>query len=338
MNRWEKHNANLLTWLRIVLLILFGFTVWLSLAQFKAQEDEFKEGITPLLLESIREDISSKMQHEDTFYRKIPDNLDKPGKYVLMTIHTGDSIIEFYRKKEDSLTEARHSFQSFLTHFYDIGPDSVNALFQDKFNRKGISVKTITSVTYGNIYKISDDTTAFKINYRTPPINQGLMDEIRYQGFVSYSSGTIIKLMPKGFILAFLFLEGMFSMFYFYIALQKKEVRPDRILKQKEGYYHIGLVRYDSLRMELHKHGKSVKLTQQQQKILNMLLEHPDNCIDKKILQEALWAGSITAYNSMTTAVNRLRATLQDIGSDFNLSTKKGTNTYLLEFRPLNNN
>lgn len=335
MARGEKYNTNLLAWLKVVLLLLTGFIVLLSIAQFKAEEDEFRENITPLLLQSIHEDVSSKLQNEDTYYQKEPDNGEKMGKYVLMTIQTGDTIIEFYRKKEDSLTEARHSLQSFLTRMYSIDPTDVNSLFQDKFDKKGIAAKTFIAVSYNNTTKMSEDAANYNVNYSTPLISQGLMNEIQYRGFVSYPKSTIIKQMPKHLIFTFLFLEIFLLAAYFYTASKEREVRPDRILKGKGGSYHIGLVRYDSMRMELYKDSKSVKLTQQQQKILNMLLENSDNSIDKNVLQETFWTGSTTAYNSMTTAMNRLRIALQDIGSDFNLSTKKGTNRYLLEFRGL---
>ncbi len=336
LEKWKKYNISLAAWLRVILLTLFGFIVLLSVAQFKAEEDEFKESVTPLLIQSINEDVATKMQNESTFYKKEPEKKDNIGRYVLMTIQTGDTIIEFYRKKEDSLTEAHHSLQSFLTHVYSVSPDTINALFQDKFDRKGLAVKTFTAVSYKDTRKISGDTTKQRIKYSTPVINEGLMGEIEYQGFVSYPKATIIKLMPKHLIFIFLFLEILLLTAYFYVISKEKEIRPDRILKDKNGNYYIGLVHYDSLRMELQKNNKSVKLTQQQQKILNMLLENPTNDIDKNILQETFWAGSITAYNSMTTAMNRLRIALQEIGSDFNLSTKKGMNKYVLEFNATN--
>lgn len=333
MIRWRKYNTQLLAGLRIVILTLAGFIVLLAISQFKAEESEFREGITPLLLQSINEDLSLKLQNEDTYYQKEPFKKENIGKYVLMTIQTGDTIIEFYRKKEDSLTEARYSLQSFLTRVYNLDPDSVNSLFQDKFDKKGITVKTFTVVSYDNTAKISGDTAAHRIDYSTPIINQGLMDEIQYQGFVSYPKSAIIKQMPKHLILTFLLLEFMLLAAYFYFVSKQREIRPDRILREKEGIYHIGLVRYDSSRMELLRDDNVIKLTQQQQKILDMILESPDNSIEKDVLQDTFWKGSTTAYNSMTTAINRLRIALQDIGSDFNLCTKKGTNRYLLEFR-----
>lgn len=332
MVRREKYNTRLLLWLRLALLALAGFIVLLAVAQFRAEEDEFKESITPLLLQSINEDVSSKMQNKEMFYHKEPDNRPEIGRYVLMTIQTGDTIIEFYRKKEDSLTEVRHSLQSFLTRAYNIDADSVNSLFQDKFNQKGIAAKTFTAVSYDDKTKISGDTTHYSINYNTPIINQGLMGEIQYQGFVSYPKSAIIKRMPKGLILTFLLLEIMLLVVYFHTVSKERKIRPDRILKEKDGNYLVGLVRYDTVRMELHRGDKSVKLTQQQQKILDMLLANSDNSIDKDVLQNTFWTGSTTAYNSMTTAMNRLRIALQDVDSDFNLCTKKGTNRYSLEF------
>lgn len=332
MAYWERYDTQLLAGLRVILLVLAGFIVLLTVTQFKAEEDEFRESVTPLLLQSINEDVSSKMQNKETYYHKEPDNREE-GRYVLMTIQTGDTITEFYRKKEDSLTEARHSLQSFLTRVYNIDPGSVNLLFQEKFIQKGIAAKTYTAVSYDNTTKISGATTDHRINYSTPIISQGLMGEIQYQGFVSYPKSAIIKQMPKHLIFTFLLLEIMLLILYFYMVSKERKIHPNRILKEKDGNYHIGLVRYDAMRMELQREDKSVKLTQQQQKILDLLLEKPDNSIDKNILQETFWTGSTTAYNSMTTAMNRLRIALQEVGSDFNLCTKKGTNRYLLEFR-----
>ncbi len=333
MAQWKKYNTRLSAWPRIILSAVAGFIVLLAVAQFKAEEEEFRESITPMLLQSVNEEISEKLQKEGTYYQKEPDNREKTGRYVLMTIQTGDTIIEFYRKKEDSLTEARHSLQSFLARVYDINPDNVNALFQKKFDQKGISAKTFIAVSYENTTRISGDTANCNIKYSTPPISQGLMDEIQYQGFVSYPKSTIIKRMPKHLILAFLFLEIILLAGYFHTLSKERKVRPDRILKGKDGNYHIGLVWYDSARMELHKDNRSTKLTQQQQRILDMLLENPDNSVEKNVLQDTFWPGSTTAYNSMTTAMNRLRIALQDAGSDFDLSTKKGMNKYVLEFK-----
>jgi len=333
MTHWKKYRAQLSAWLRIMLFVVAGFVALLAVAQFKAEEEAFRESITPLLLQSIDEELSAKLQNESTYYRKEPDNGVKTGRYVLMTIQTGDTIIEFYRKKEDSLTESRNSLQSFLARVYNIDPDNVNSLFQKKFDQKGITAKTFIAVSYENTTQISGDTASYNLIYSTPPISRGLMDEVQYRGFVSYPQSTIMKRMPKHLILAFLFLEIALLGMYFYTVSKEREVRCDRILKGKDGNYHIGRVQYDSTRMELQKGNTSVKLTQQQQRILDMLLENPDNSIDKEVLQETFWTGSTTAYNSMTTAMNRLRIALQDAGSDFNLSTKKGMNRYVLEFK-----
>ena len=102
-------------------------------------------------------------------------------------------------------------------------------------------------------------------------------------------------------------------------------------MKLKNGDYYIGLVYYNKQKRMFCIKNKTVYLASQSAAILEFFLDSGDFTAKKVELQNEFWKTS-TSYNSMTSAINKLRSYLKDVDSTFEIMTPYGRDFYKLEY------
>jgi TolB-like protein/DNA-binding winged helix-turn-helix (wHTH) protein/Tfp pilus assembly protein PilF len=82
----------------------------------------------------------------------------------------------------------------------------------------------------------------------------------------------------------------------------------------RRSVVRFGAFELDSLSGELLKHGRRVKLSDKPFHLLTTLLEHPQELVTRKELQDRLWPGDtfVEFENGLNNAISRLRETLGD--------------------------
>lgn len=76
--------------------------------------------------------------------------------------------------------------------------------------------------------------------------------------------------------------------------------------------------------------GKSVELTRNEMRILQVLMQQAEHIIPREVIQHELWqSDQFIDDNTLTVNVNRLRTTLAAIGARDVLHTKRGQGYYL---------
>lgn len=87
----------------------------------------------------------------------------------------------------------------------------------------------------------------------------------------------------------------------------------------------IFTIQIDYARSVLLRNHRQVELTKNEQFILKVLLEKPDEIVSRDDLMRRLWDDErFVNDNTLTVNVNRLRHKLSDIGLDNVIETKKG--------------
>jgi len=88
-------------------------------------------------------------------------------------------------------------------------------------------------------------------------------------------------------------------------------------VRQARRFIRFGTYEVNLQAHELRRKGRKIRLQEQPFRILVMLLESPGELISREVLREALWQGGtiVEFEHSLNTAVNKLRAALEDDAS-----------------------
>lgn len=91
------------------------------------------------------------------------------------------------------------------------------------------------------------------------------------------------------------------------------------------NYLEYGYVRLNTSNSVVTYKDKSIELTKNESKILKILLEHKGEIVERDTLMEYLWqTDCYVDDNTLSVNVNRLRKTLERIGIQDFIKTKKG--------------
>ena len=326
------------TYNRIIalLLVIAGLVVIVLLAlgitEYRQSEAKMRRDTLLLLEQAISEEVRLKMEDVYVSVRMVSDPSVIKEKVKKQTIITQDTT--FTKETEvsgDMDKELLKSSQSYLLHLNQLQPDTLQQRFDAKLDENGIKTRSIILVRHEHNAKMSGDTVGYRINYRTPIIQGGVFGEITYQGLLSYSSLAVFRLMPKNVIIVLLILEVLILGVVYYLYVGKRKIRPDKIVK-KGRYYYIGETVLDTRKMELGVGKETIKLPKQQFDILLMFLGSDDYALDKSELKERFWSKSTRAKESMMSAINKLRNALKEVDCTFNITTKKWSDFYTLEY------
>lgn len=295
-----------------VLLIVI---VVLGLQSYWKTESAVKETINPVFVQSVKDAVQLKAVYK-------PDI-----RQVTISVPTKTSE----KSANDSEIYVSQGYKLLMNR---VNADTVNLVFQERLRERFPGVHSHVVVDYGdNSNSVSGDTLDCAIRYRTPVLHQEVFNEISYRGLVCYPLSVIFKQMPKGG-LYILLMNALLLLFLFAYLLTKRFcIRKNTIIRHRNGMWNIGYTLFNPASGKLQRDEKNVGLPAQQLKIFQWLLEDESHRIEKTVLQETFWAGSLTGYNSMTCSINRLRNCLNEVDCDFTVSTEKGSECYELRLK-----
>jgi DNA-binding winged helix-turn-helix (wHTH) protein len=332
-----KYKISTYNWL-ILFSGAFGICILCTLfligvLEYLHARTEMKHEIFSSLEESIRDEAELKMKDVFQYVQILNDPEHKDKKMRRSTVVTEDTTITKEVKIEENFTkELLKNYQSYLLVADRLNPDTLRDIFHSKLNEKKIHTHPAILVSYNGKTKLEGDTVQWPVNYRTPVIKGGVFEEISYQGFIHYTPATAFLLMSKNALIALFVLEIILLVFLCRLIREKNKIAPDKIVKLRNHDYYIGLVYFDTKKMELFSKNKSVKLTNQTGKILLLFLQNDDYMVTKNEIQTKFWPtnSQSSAYHNMTTAINKLRCFLKEIECSFIIDTKKGADYYVL--------
>lgn len=283
-----------------------------------------------LFVKSIEEELNMKMSKVHSSIQL----LNKPttnGEVFERSITSADTIIT---KKVSTGGHKENMFNSFVTILRlenMLHTDTLSLIFQNNLIDNGIHATSFILLEYNDRAEISGDTTNFPISFRTPILKRGFSNEITYQALIHYTPLTIIQMIPLYLFFIYISVVCLILISWYYLSIQSKTIRPDKIMKLKNGDYYIGLVYYNKQKKMFRIQNKTVYLASQSAAILEFFLDSADFTANKVELQNEFWK-TATSYNSMTSAINKLRTYLKDVDSTFEIITPKGREFYKLEY------
>lgn len=331
---YSKSTYNrIILYLSITAGLLFIALCSLMITEYRQSEVKVREIIPLLLEEAISEGIKLKMENVYVSSHMVFNSTEKKSSFRNQTIITEDTAITKEAEVNgDMERELLKGFQSYLLHINQLQPDTLQQLFDKKMDQNDINARSFILVHHEHDTEMSGDTTGYRINYRTPVIKGGIFEEIAYQGLLNYSPFTVLRLVPKKTIVALLIWEVLIIGILCYLYLQKRKIKPGKIVK-KGGYYYIGETILDTRKMELIAGKKNIKVPKQQFAILLMFLDSDDHILLKENLKNHFWSDKhYTANQILMSTINKLRTCLKEIDCTFNVCTKKGDDYYILKY------
>lgn len=316
--------------LRVLFISIVSFGIVFILIKYNQMRIKMEKDIIHLFVKSIEEDLNMKM---GKVYSSIHlmNNPTVNGDILERSIISADTIIT---KKESARSHKEDMFNSFLTILRlenMLYTDTLNLIFQKNLKDNDIHVTSFVLLKYDDKTEISGDTTNYVISFRTPVNQRGFMDEITFQGLIHYTPLSIIKMIPRYLFINFISVVSFILFSLFYLSKKINAIQPDKIIKLRNGDYYIGLIYYNKEKKVLRSKSKTVNLTSLVATVFEFFLDSDDYTANKEELQNKFWQTS-TSYNSMTSAVNKLRTFLNDVDSTFSITTAKGSDFYKLEY------
>lgn len=347
------HFSNSIYHRLITISILFAVFVLIAMIvfgimEYRQSEMEMQKKVPLLFEHSISEEVKLKMEGVFVSINMTNDPAETKEKVREETIITEDTTItKEVGIDNDYNKQLLKTSQSYLLYMNRLHPDTLQQIFQSKLAKDGIRAHPLVLVKHGDISEISDDSMQYRICYRTPIVKGGSFEEITYESLLSYGPGTIIRLMPKKKYMVLFVLAGIALLFCYRMFVQKRKINlekiiPDNIIPEKiipnriiknECRYHIGQTQFDTNKNELITGEKVINVPSQSAGLLLMFVESENHAVKKNAILEKYWPKSGTAYNNMTSSVNKLRALLKEADCDFSITTKKMGDHYTLKYK-----
>lgn len=320
--------------LMITALLLLIALLVIGITEYRKSEARMKREVSLLFEQAIYEEVNLKMSEEFVFIHKGKESSHKNNIIKTQKIVTADIIFTDEAEISNNVDlELIKSSQSYLLNKGRIQPDTLLQIFDSKLKENGINIASVILVKYDHNVLTSEDTTLFRADYRIPVIRGGIFGEIIYEGLIDYSPAIIFRSMSKSGIILLLTLVIIMLIAIFYQTIKKQKIKPDKIVK-KGRFIYIGMSVFDARKNELiGQNKKVVQVTKMPAEILLMFLNNDDHIVEKNVLKETFWSESpLSANQSMTSAINKIRNCLKEVDCTFKIITKKGDDYYVLKY------
>jgi len=93
-----------------------------------------------------------------------------------------------------------------------------------------------------------------------------------------------------------------------------RAMRPDG-LAEPEPPLQVGGLRLDPAALEVHLHGRTVRMPMRELRLLQLLMSHADRVVTREQIRDTVWGG-VPGSNTITVHVQRLRQRLGDDQED----------------------
>lgn len=324
----------IIVFLWIIAGLVFIVLSALGIVEYRISKAKMEREFPLLLEQAIKDEVDLKMNDVFMDIYMINDPYSKKEKVRKHTITMEDTTFAKEAQTEEDFNKyLLRNYQSYLLHVNRLQPDTLQQLFDTKLDENGIKARSFILVYHEHNTELSEDTMGYRINYRTPIIKGGVFGEITYQGLLNYSPLAVFRLMPKEAIISLLILEVLVLGVVYYLYVEKRKIKPDKIVK-KGRYYYIGEVMFNTRKYELvGQKKKIIKVPHQPASILLMFLKSDDHILLKEEIKEKFWSDKhYTANRILMSTINKLRNCLKEADCTFNIHTKKGDDYYILKY------
>lgn len=299
--------------------------------KYSNTKSKMENDIVQIFEEAIEEDLNTKMKKEHSAIQLF----NEPTQQNINTVRTIIAVDTIIKKNVGIVNHKNEVHDSFITYLKlenRLKTDTLSYIFQDTLKNNDISVTSFVLLKYDDRVEVSGDTTNYAISFRTPIFQRGFMREVTMQGLIHYTSLSVLKLMPNYLFYIFIATLCILILIIFYLRKENKKIRPNKIMKLKNGDYFIGCHYYNREKKTLEKENNSVTMKPQIAQIFELFLESSDFTVNKEELQEKLWPSSTTSYNNMTSTINRLRNAMKQVDATFDIITLKGSDSYKMVY------
>ena len=320
-------------------LILAAACVFLLLAilgmvEYRESERKLQQELSSLFQRSIQEQVKLNMEGE--FVAMHVGNKQSSGKRTIRprTVITKDTTITKEAEVSgDTGLELFKNSQTYLLLCKRLQPRELQQILDSVLQEKGLKTASVVLIRHGDNIQTSGDTTRLGSYYRVLPVKGGAFQEISYGGFVHYSPSVVFQNMSKRAMGMLLLLELILLGAIAYVVIEKRKIKPDKIVK-KGRYYYLGITIFDTRKRELigAKH-EVVDITKKPAEMLLMFLQNDEHIVEKNMLKAVMWPDNrYTADQNLMSTMNKLRSYLKEVNCAFSVVTKKGDDHYELKY------
>ena len=325
----KKHIKYSVIILLLCITALFAYTLY----HIKKKASEIELTSTVLLQNAIKKTVLAK---ETTTYYAFSSYEHKPedmGKFETRTVEYADTSFVYQIETVDRETDLFRSLQTLFLYTNEFPVDTLNAVFDSLCVEKDIYVKSAIHITAQlpckrNIW--SKDTTGMNIKYRATIPYQGEHQDINYYAYMEANALTYWRFIHKPvfyILVPFILLLSIILATQKYTQLKNKRLGFPEL---NDDYHQVGNFIVNTKRKEITCKKTTHSLPKQQFKLLFMFLTTPDKRIHKTDIKEELWPKNENATSNMTTAIKRLKDTMQNYGCNYTIVTDSEDESYYI--------
>lgn len=329
MKLQKKHIKYSVAILFLGITALFAYTLY----RIKKKASEIELTSTVLLQNAIKKTVLAK---ETTTYYALSSYEHKPedmGKFETRTVEYADTSFVYQIEIADRETDLFRSLQTLFLYANEFPVDTLNAVFDSLCAEQNIYVKSAIHITAQLPCKKSiwsKDTTDMNIKYRVIIPYQGEHQDINYYAYMETDALTYWQFIPKPVFYILIILILLLSTILTtqkYTQLKNKRLGFPEL---KDDYHKVGNFIVNTKRKEIICKETTHSLSKQQYNLLIMFLITPDKRIHKTDIKEELWQKNENATSNMTTAVKRLKDTMQNCGCNYTIVTDGEDKSYYI--------
>lgn len=313
----------------LLFIIIGGGLGWTTYSEIQNSKTNLNLEVTYYLEQAAKENGKAKNRNTPTIgdYNNRPDLF---GTYEIRTFRDTDTTFTYRHQITDIETKISNDNQFFLLLSDQLNSRDVQILLDSILNNKKIKVKTTIGINSSG-YPIkqlswSNDTLAMNKNGHAKYTMEGDFTQIHYTAYLNYDFFTLWERTNKTFI----YLLGVIEAIVFTL-LALTLIRKRKAIQAKKASKEIKRKNYFAIDGKYIQCGKLTKrLTPQTLTILQMFLENEDYRVSKARIKETIWPNTSTQLTNMTTAINRINDTLQEIFCNLEIVTDPHDRDYYL--------
>lgn len=337
----------------IILFIMIAigvstYTIIHSLIQ--KEKETFRPQVENVLKEAVINNTIQKSKYLPL--NGFNNSPNKIGMYETRTFCSKDTLFTYQHKIQDMDTEIFFARQLGLLMMDSLQSTDIQNLIVENLDKNGIKGYINTGIIVSkHLQREIWSQPPSSIPHNAETIIYRLENEIvnvDYIMYIDYSFSTLWKRMPKTNIYINLIVEliliYIIILFIRYHRKYRKKTSVPAADTAEPAPHIIETIPVGSS-VETEKQTNStifekdfvlfnnhpIKMPNQQQKILTFFLNSPNYRINKSDLKKEFWPQNADPTNNMTSAINKLKRILEEIGSKYTIITdKKNEECYIL--------
>ena len=322
-------NETLRPFYLLLFIIIGGGLGWTTYSEIQNSKTNLNLEVTYYLEQAAKENGKIRNQNTITIgdYNNRPDLF---GTYEIRTFRSTDTTFTYRHQILDIETEISNGNQFFLLLTNQLNSNDIQILLDSALNHHHIKAQTAVGIHSAGypVKKLpwSNDTLKIDVDGYARYTTTFDFTQIHYTAYLNYDFCTLWKRTNQTII----YLLGFIEIIVFTL-LALTLIRKRKAIQAKKASKDIKRKNYFAIDGKYIQCGKLTKrLTPQTLTILQMFLENEDYRVSKARIKETIWPNTSTQLTNMTTAINRINDTLQEIFCNLEIVTDPHDRDYYL--------